>query len=183
METKKCTKCKLILPITDFHKRGGKEKWYRSSCKNCNNLKSIDWYNKNKDTYNENKKSYRAKNRNKINSTYKSYYNKRMETDGIFRVTRRTRALIRATFKRSVNGNFKKSAKTESILGCSMDYFLNYLQSKFEYGMTLENHGKWHIDHIIPISTAKTEVEIIKLNHYTNLQPLWAKDNLIKKNN
>ena len=48
--------------------------------------------------------------------------------------------------------------------------------------MTFENHGEWHLDHIKPISLAKSEEEIIELNHYTNFQPLWAKDNLSKSN-
>jgi hypothetical protein len=48
--------------------------------------------------------------------------------------------------------------------------------------MNWNNHGKWHIDHMIPISSAKNEEEVLKLNHYTNLQPLWAKENLIKYN-
>ena len=47
--------------------------------------------------------------------------------------------------------------------------------------MTWENHGKWHIDHIIPLATAKTEKQVLKLNNYKNLRPLWAEDNLKKK--
>jgi len=46
--------------------------------------------------------------------------------------------------------------------------------------MTLDNQGKWHLDHIIPLATTKTEKDVIRLNHYTNFQPLWAKDNLSK---
>ena len=48
--------------------------------------------------------------------------------------------------------------------------------------MNWDNAGKWHLDHIIPISSAKNEEDIIKLNHYTNFQPLWAIDNLTKGN-
>ena len=49
--------------------------------------------------------------------------------------------------------------------------------------MSWSNHGKWHLDHIIPISSARTKEEAIKLNHYSNFQPLWAIDNLVKHNN
>ena len=48
--------------------------------------------------------------------------------------------------------------------------------------MTWENHGEWHIDHIMPMYTAQTEEETLELNHYTNLQPLWAEENLSKSN-
>lgn len=77
-------------------------------------------------------------------------------------------------------------------MGCSFEEFKSYLESKFEDWMTFENYGLyngelnygWDIDHIIPISIAKTEDEVLKLNHYTNLQPLCSKINRdIKKDN
>lgn len=182
METKKCTKCNKILIISKFSKRGGKEKGYRSACNKCNNISSANWYSKNKETYNENKKVYRANNRNIVNATYRTYYNNRIVTDPMFKLTRNTRSLLRGSFKRAINGNFKKSNKTENILGCSIQEFIEYIVLLLKDGMTLENYGLWHIDHIIPISSAKSEYDIIKLNHYTNLQPLWAKDNLQKSN-
>jgi hypothetical protein len=78
----------------------------------------------------------------------------------------------------------KKPLKTEAILGCTITEFRNYIESKFKEGMTFENHGRngWHLDHIIPLSTAESEDEILKLCHYTNFQPLWEKDNLRKSN-
>jgi len=56
------------------------------------------------------------------------------------------------------------------------------MEAKFVDGMNWDNIGEWHIDHIIPLSSAETEQEIIKLCHYTNLQPLWAFDNISKGN-
>jgi hypothetical protein len=68
------------------------------------------------------------------------------------------------------------------MLGCDYDFFKAYIERQFKQGMTWENHGKWHFDHIIPVSSAKNEEELIKLNHYTNFQPLWAEENLSKSN-
>ena len=68
------------------------------------------------------------------------------------------------------------------LLGCSIEKLWEHLESKFQPGMTRENHGKWHIDHIRPcISFNLTDLEQQKICfHYTNLQPLWAEDNLKK---
>ena len=85
-------------------------------------------------------------------------------------------------FKR--NGYTKKS-KSIDIIGCSFEEFQEHLESKFESWMTWENKGiyngelnyGWDIDHIIPLSSAKTEEDVIKLNHYTNLQPLCGYTN------
>ena len=80
---------------------------------------------------------------------------------------------------------FNKSRKTTEILGCSFEELKSYLESKFEPWMNWENRGLyngelnygWDVDHIIPLSSAKTEDDVIKLNDYTNLQPLCSKIN------
>ena len=69
---------------------------------------------------------------------------------------------------------------THEILGCNWDEFKIYLEKQFQLGMSWKNRSEWHIDHIIPLASAKTEEDVIRLNHYTNLQPLWAADNLRK---
>jgi hypothetical protein len=106
----------------------------------------------------------------------------RYNNEPLYKLSMTTRNLIRDTFKRSCEGKFIKSNRTEEILGCSLDEFISHLKSLFIEGMTLENHGKWEIDHKIPISSAKNEEELIKLNHYSNLQPLWKSDNRSKGN-
>ena len=68
------------------------------------------------------------------------------------------------------------------ILGCSIVDFKNFLENKFLDGMTWENHGEWHMDHIIPASYAKTEESVIELNNFINFQPLWSFNNLSKGN-
>ena len=62
---------------------------------------------------------------------------------------------------------------------------MGYLDAKFTDGMSWENHGEWHIDHILPCASFNLliEDEQRKCFHYTNLQPLWAKDNLSKAAN
>jgi hypothetical protein len=76
----------------------------------------------------------------------------------------------------------KKFEKTFEIIGCTPQFLKEHLENQFINGMDWGNHGLfgWHIDHIIPLSSAKTEEELYKLCHYSNLQPLWAEDNLKK---
>ena len=71
----------------------------------------------------------------------------------------------------------------ESIVGCSKFFFRKYIEKKFKPGMTWLNHGKWHLDHRIALSkfNPKSLEDIKKANHYSNLQPLWASENLSKK--
>jgi hypothetical protein len=70
-------------------------------------------------------------------------------------------------------------------LGCSIDELKTYLESKFELDMSWDNYGRkgWHIDHIVPLCKfdLSNKVELERACHYTNLQPLWANDNLAKR--
>ena len=103
-------------------------------------------------------------------------------SDTNYKIKSQIRALIYKIFKR--NG-VSKNSKTVEILGCSFEELKLYLESKFEPWMTWENKGLyngdfnygWDIDHIIPLASAEKEEDIIKLNHYTNLQPLCSKVN------
>jgi hypothetical protein len=75
-----------------------------------------------------------------------------------------------------------KNFKTITALGCSAQEFKQHFEGLFQNGMTWDNYGIWHVDHIKPISLATNEQEVFELNHYTTLQPLWGKDNLKKGN-
>lgn len=92
-------------------------------------------------------------------------------------VKTRFRNILAQALRRNKYG---KKSKANEILGCSWDKLKAYIESQFQQGMTWENRSAWHIDHIIPLASAKTEEDVIRLNHYTNLQPLWAADNLRK---
>lgn len=95
--------------------------------------------------------------------------------------------LLKDSVRRRINEALQnigevKNKKTEEILGCSFSFLKAYIESRFNDGMSWDNRNLWHIDHIVPLSSAKTATEILKLNHYSNLRPLWAKDNISKGN-
>lgn len=136
------------------------------------------WSDKNKKYLSLYKKEYKKNNKSVINK----WHNKKWNEDNLYRLTFSIRNSTRESI---VNSGYTKKLKTNDILGCSFEDFKLYIESKFEPWMTWNNRGLyngefnygWDIDHIIPISTAKTEEDIIKLNHYTNLQPLCSKVN------
>ena len=104
---------------------------------------------------------------------------KKLLHDPKFRLKANIRRLISMSLK---NKGYPKKSKTCEILGISIDGFISHIESQFTDGMSWENKGSWEIDHIIPISLGKTEQDIIRLNHYSNLRPLGKKDNRDKSN-
>lgn len=150
------------------------------------------YYTANKERIAERAKEYRARNRTellakqseyqKLNwariSKYQQAYAKaRLKSDPIYAIGRLARRRISIALRQA---GYAKSTRTHEMLGCDYSHLVLHLESQFKDGMTWENRGEWHIDHIIPLASAKTEEEIIALCHYTNLQPLWAFENLSK---
>lgn len=121
---------------------------------------------------------YRVEQDKRNKDRRKERFKFRFNNDELFAVKKRVRNLVRNSFRKK--GYHKLESKTKDIIGISFNEFKLYMESKFVDGMNWENKNKWHIDHIIPLSTAKSAQDLIALSHYTNLQPLWAMDNLKK---
>ena len=102
---------------------------------------------------------------------------KKYMLDPMYRTKEAMRRRVANAFKLK---GFTKRSKTFEIVGCTFDELASYIQDQFVNGMSWENRGEWHIDHKVPLSIARTEDEIVKLNHFTNLRPLMAQENFTK---
>jgi len=150
-------------------------------CGECQK-KVVKIYNlNNPDKVKNSKKKWKIDNKEShVRSSVRST-NSRRKKDPVFRLIGNFRRRTMIYLKQM---NFKKDSSIFKMIGCTPDEFRKYLEGKFLDGMSWDNYGMygWHVDHIIPISSAKTLEEIKKLSHYTNFQPLWAKDNREKSN-
>ncbi len=163
---KVCYKCKVEKPLTEFYKRNDNKSGFRNHCKDC----FIEMYK-------EKCKEYREANKQKYNEYYKEYNKQRRKKDHLFKLKSNLRCRTYQAFK---NKGYSKNAKTQEMLGVDWEVCKAHIERQFKKGMNFNNYGEWHIDHIIPLSSAKTPERIKELCHYTNLQPMWAKDNISK---
>jgi len=177
-----------------------RSKEYRDNNVIKEKTRSTEYRNKNRNELNNKKCAYyhlnkldislkNKLNRKILNERQRIYKANRKIVDPLYKLSLNIRSLIIINIKKQ---GYSKKSKTHEILGCSFEEFKLYLESKFEPWMNWDNHGKyngefnygWDIDHIIPLSSAKTKEEILKLSHYTNLQPLCSYTNrYIKTNN
>lgn len=184
-----CIDCNKIYKEQNKEKLKELSKKYNKKRKDQKKQWALD----NKDKVNESKKKWAESNKEGrkeyIKEYNKQYYKlnleKRREYSKIKQKEyRKTNDLyrIKSNLRRRINRYIKnKSKSTQEILGISYEEFLIYIQSKFTEGMSIDKLGhEIHIDHIIPLSSAKSEKELYELCHHTNLQPLWSNDNLIK---
>jgi hypothetical protein len=199
MHFKICGQCAEKKEITEYHKNKIKSDGLCLYCKQCikayqtknrdkiskqrkqykidNKHKIIKWREDNKERSKPIVKAWKEKNRAKLNQIQRD----RCKTDISFKVGRNLRGRINRAIK---NTNNYKSEKTINLLGCSIDELKIHLEKQFKDGMSWSNYGfyGWHIDHIKPCVTfdlSNPEEQKICF-HYTNLQPLWAKENLSK---
>jgi hypothetical protein len=199
LQTKICTKCGIEKEVVEFSKNKLKTDGFDIYCKCCAKENYRKWYAENTETqkerctkwYIENiekKKEINAKwreanpEKGKYNAKYSSAYGiKRRANDHLYRLKINLSSGLANALKKISSS--KNGQRSHIIRGCSPEFLKAHIESQFLEGMTWDNFHLWHIDHFIPQASAKNEIELLKLNHWYNLRPLWAEDNLKKRDN
>jgi hypothetical protein len=207
VKEKHCSKCSVLFPVTAdyFYLRRRSKDGFESYCKSCAKIIARESRVRNQSIFLARKREHYIENREEILARVKKYLKsekgratrceykkrnidhirevrriyelKRRQDDPQFKLIKRIRGRVKAVLK----SGYKSKTITE-LIGCSADNLKEHLESKFTHGMSWENHGEWHIDHIIPCASfdlSKPEQQKSCFN-YKNLQPLWAIDNLRK---
>ena len=200
---KKCPKCPESKPLSEFGKDKNKSNGLHSYCKlhakkyrdensERNKKYAENYRDKNKEKLAKDQRERRKNPENKVkrakqdreyrnkseNKEKKRIYRKnKLKTDVNFRILSNLRIRLYYALK-----NNSKSKRTLELLGCTIDELKIYLQSQFTKGMNWNNYGTWHIDHRKPCAKfdLSKPIEQHKCFHFSNLQPLWAIDNLRK---
>jgi hypothetical protein len=210
MQTKICSKCEIEKEISEFHNDSRKKDGHYSACKKCVISRVRNYADNNKEKIRLSNKNYRESHKEKIikyredNKDYYKEYNKKylpeyyrankeefLDNQREYNKNRRHTDLnfkllchLRNRIYRALKGS-DKSQTTLELLGCSPKELKKHLISQFTDGMTWENYGRfgWVLDHIRPCASfdLSKESERKICFHYSNLQPLWWYDNIIKR--
>lgn len=181
IQSKVCFTCQINKNAIDFDKDKRKEDGLAWECKSCRSIRNKQMYEINKEERKQKSNQYWRNNKEKCNKARMKYQNNREKTDILYRLARRLRNRLYYALKRA---HWKKGVPFNEYIGCTQEELKSHLEKQFTEGMSWDNWGigedKWNIDHIIPLASAKTEEEITKLCHFTNLQPMWCIDNIRK---
>ena len=141
------------------------------------------WYEENKEKWNQYIKEYREKNIDKIREIKRNYEKNRKSTDPIYKLINNFRTAIYQVLKEN---NVQKNGHYFEVLQYTPDELISHLENQFKDGMTWDNYGDWHVDHILPISIHNIQEigddEFMKCWSLSNLQPMWGEDNIRKSN-
>ena len=160
VEGKKCCTCKEWKSLEEYNHDENHWDKLRVECKSC-------------------MVKYRKDNRRNIQDTMNIYERNRRKTDPDFKLMKTLRTRLGRALKTQ---DAEKRLKTLDLTGCSVDFLWGWLTSKFKPGMTRENQGEWHVDHVIPCDAwnLKDDEELKMCFNYRNLQPMWGAENLRK---
>ena len=175
---KNCSKCGNISLKSNFHKNKNTSDGYHIKCKRC----MKEYYNDNYIRIIQKQKIWYNNNKQKILQNQLKYEKLRREIDSNFKLGCNLRNRTIKTFKAQ---NVSKTNKTMEMLDCSHSFFKNWIESQLYGNMTMQNYGKvWNLDHCLAVSTFNLldENEMRKCFNWTNLRPMYVRDNIIKGN-
>jgi hypothetical protein len=194
---KECSKCLEELPVEEFSINPSHHTGLRAQCKRCDceyrnkpdvmeknkKYNKLYWLKTNKVLERLRRKKWRSENKEYLSKYRKDYIPKwekhKRATDPIFQLKKNLRCRV---WHALTNQGATKNRTTMDLIGCTPEFLWDHLIKQFKPGMTIENYGEWHVDHIKPCSRfdlSKKE-EQAKCFHYSNLQPLWASENCSK---
>ena len=197
MDKKRCAMCRKLKPLDEFNNESAKKDGKKCGCKLCYGkaekihreknkahraaVKKV-WRKKNLKHVKAKKEEWRKGNMPMERQASRKYRRKRIKTDSQYHTKEVLRGRIRSAISRQYG---EKAFSTIELLGCTVAECRDYLEKQFEPGMSWDNHSHegWHIDHIKPcaafdLTDPSQQKECF---HHTNLQPLWAEDNLAKR--
>ena len=172
---KKCNKCNTTKNKSCFYSNKTSKDGLYSICKTCKKEINKNWKHANQKKEKNNNAVWYQKNKRKVNAKRILYKNNNIQI--------KLALNLRSRLNKAIKKDYKIGSAVRD-LGCSIEELKKHLESKFKPGMSWDNYGQWHIDHVKPLS--KFDLinynELKKACHYSNLQPMWAKDNLSKNN-
>ena len=178
---KKCTTCKIFKEVSLFSVDKSRHDNLCASCKECCSIRRKAHYEKNKEKTLEVNEQWKKNNKDAYRVSETKREKRRMENDLNFKMKK----TLRIRISEIVRGQIKAGSAVND-LGCSIDFLIQYIESKFQPNMNWSNRGsgkeKWQLDHIVPLYKfdLTDRNQFLDACHYTNLQPLWHEDHLVK---
>lgn len=188
MSTEKiCSRCGESKPYSEFHKCKSKKDGYNFHCKKCRSSSFQKMFAKDPEGFRESRREYKRNNRDKIKVWRKQWKenNREKYREQQRRQRKKVKVRIKDSLRNRLNSTIRLKRRTSlEYMGCDLSFLMGYLEVQFKEGMTWDNYGKWHIDHIKPccLFDLEDEAEQLICFHYSNLQPLWAEENWKKGN-
>ena len=175
MEGKICNKCNVFKSLGQYYRNKNEKDGRQYTCKSCCSEYQREYHKLNSKDLKKKRAKYRNS-RSYLDSIAR-YTKRRRQEDPLFKAKQNLRKRINDAYKASF---WTKKSRNQQVLGCDYDTAFKHIESQFKDGMTWDNYGEWHIDHIVPLCSANSVFELEILCHYTNLQPLWAAENISK---